>query len=173
MVGADQTSAWGFTFYSLAELTTALEEYDTFTGDQSVPGDGGDLVDEDRKDRAWRIMAQNRTIDAGMKLLAWDDRPAWRVIRYYYLQGLWSERWGWLAAARAAGLDAPVCLRGIYSCAIPGDHRGGEHRPKTCPRGDGCLQLYERFSHEVLLKAIERLAVHIGHAQGVHIRSER
>lgn len=169
MVGTDEP-AWTWAIYSIQELAVALEDYDALVRDQAVPGDGGDQVsDPQRKDRLYRLMARNRLIDQGMRTLAWDDRPAWRVIRLYYLQGSWSERWGWLAAARVAGLDVPVCLRGIYSCAIPGDHRGGEHRPKTCTQGNRCAQSYERFTQEVLPQAVRRLAVHIGDAQGVPI----
>jgi hypothetical protein len=168
-----EQDVWDWTFYSVEEVQTALEDYDALIHDQAVLGDGGDQIgDPQRKDRLYRLMARNRLIDQGMRTLAWDDRPAWRVIRLYYLQGSWSERWGWLAAARAAGLDIPVCLRGVYSCAIPGDHRGGERKPKTCPQGDRCVRGYERFNQEVLPRAIRCLAVHIGDAQGVPVRCE-
>lgn len=160
------TFAWRF--YSLAEIKTALEDYDALACDQPVPGDGGDMAgDLQEQDRLYRLYARNQAIDGAMAELFYSCRVSWRVLRMYYLQGLWSERWGWVAAAKAAGLDVPVCMRGTYTCAIPGDHRRGEHKLKTCPRGDVCLAHHERFLRDVLPLAIERLAEHVMSAEDV------
>lgn len=156
----------GWTIRSPAELRCALEDYTTLADAQPVPGDGGDQVgDLQTKDRLYRLLAQNQAIDGGMKALLWTDRIAWRVLNQFYRQGLHVERWGWMVPAKGAGLPVPVCLRGVFACGIPGDHRYGSNKPKDCPHGAVCRESAAAFG-EVLTAAIEHLFTLIESARG-------
>lgn len=145
-------SVWAWTFYSIEELTTALEHYADHD-DQRPPSMGGDVVDPERRDRYTRHLARCAEIDRGMRLLAWEDRTLWRVLNQFYLQGMWVERLGWVAPARAAGLDVPICLRSMR-CRVQGDDR---MELRACARGEDCQAHYERFTQEVLPAAVRAL----------------
>lgn len=152
---ATSESVWTWRFYGEHELRAALEEYTEYILAQGAPPDNGD-PDPTKKDRAWRIYAQNREIDRRMKRLEGTVPHWWRLIDSYYRQGLWGEFRGWTKTGRLIGLTIPQCP-GPVRCLIPGDDRLDL---PTCRVGRHCQ--WDRDTFEVQLSLALTALLHAG-----------
>jgi hypothetical protein len=119
-------------------------EYDMARG---APPAGGD-PDPKKRDRAYRIYAQNEAIDGGMLYIGVVSPYAWTLLNSYYRFGLWSKRRGWLEVARELpDFDVPYCP-GQVRCRIAGDDRMDW---SFCGAGPKCKDLSDRFEQEIKL----------------------
>lgn len=141
---------WSWHFHSPAELRVALEEYTAFEPGSAPPGGEGG-ANPDQTDRMYRIYAQNKAIDRGMRDLLRTPK-LWTLLHRYYRHAAWAEFKGWIAPAREFGLPVPTCP-GPYRCRVGVDNRMDL---PTCPSGYGCLSAYDRFQASLSL-AIEAL----------------
>ncbi len=141
---------WSWYFRSPAELRCALEEYTAFEPGFAIPGGSGGS-DPDQVDRMYRIYAQNRAIDRGMRDLLKTPK-LWSLLHRYYRHAAWAEFKGWIGPAREFGLVVPRCP-GPYRCRVGVDNRMDL---PTCEAGHGCLSARDRFEASLSL-AIEAL----------------
>jgi hypothetical protein len=134
-----------------------LEDYTEYHQAKGAPGDGSD-PDPEKLDREYRIYAQNKQIDEGMRDIKREYHRQWDILHGYYRMGLWCERKGWHKVAVAMlHWQLPQCP-GPYRCCVPGDDR---RYLTTCPVGDDCCEAWRDFDSvldeaiEILLGAIE------------------
>ncbi len=91
------------------------------------PADQSDLIDATTMDTVYRIMAQNREIDARMVRLGARAPLYARLLDTYYRKGLSCEAEGWRIVAKRCGLPSEIKV-----------HRG---RDVTRPQFDLVLDL--------------------------------
>ena len=149
-------AVWQWCIYSPEELRMALEEYNAFSLDEFHFGNGGD-PDPTKKDRAWRIYAQNKLIDEGMRDIKLEHHRQWDVLHGYYRMGLEGERRGWHEVAVKILKWELVPCQPRLRCRVQGDDRTADTRNylSSCP-GRQCEDAHQTFE-EVVDEALHLL----------------
>ncbi len=137
-----RTAPWLWPFYSEAALKHALQDYTEYVMAQGAPPDGGD-PDPTKRDRAYRIYAQNREIDRRMGVL--EDIGPWRLLESYYRRGQCIERKGWVETLRFCGQSRPNCP-GPVRCRVEGDDRLDL---PTCRVTKDCRAMRDQFEIQI------------------------